>query len=213
MFLLGKFVYFYLTIFYILFQIGLTIPHIIWQYNMKQKHKHLWDNGGILKHTDFALKILKVMEERLGPISVAQMLREIYSQTVTFEMQADRAIEIVQMVAPRYKCDITLPLPRHNLDKLAEQLGQIFIIFARAHARNCPTCDANRAAAVILTRFINTYIIKVMFGTIPDGLPYRDQLFFLDEESDYVKPDFTDHGLTGDELRNAVKNWDITGKK
>lgn len=164
-----------------------------------------------MHHTDFALRVLEELKNRLGPIKEEPFFRELYSVGEACEVRPDLVVDIVQMVASRYNCDFTQPFSRHDLDKLAQQLAVIFVSFARAHARTCPTCDNRRAAAVVLNRFVNTYVVKHLCGRIPEDIPLREQLFFLDEDSDYTEPDNTSHGLSGDALREAIKNWNVTG--
>ena len=156
------------------------------------------------------LSVLDHINSELGPLPYEHMLRFALSQNSSAGFDADLAIQIIQMVAPRFHCDITSVLPRHDPTALSKELSVILIRFGRAHAQKSQNRDDINSTVVMFNRFANTYHVIRMFGGIPD-MPLREQMYFLDVEDKHADQGESDRGLNAEQLRANVSNWDITG--
>jgi len=164
-----------------------------------------------MMNTEFILNVLDHIGRLNAPPSLDNDFRAMLSLVRPQPVRPEVAVEIIQMVASRYRCDITQSLPRHDPAELSRQVAIILIHFGRIHTQHCPHCDIAHGIEAAFYRFANTFGVRHAFDSIPLDFPIRERLFFLPEGDSFTGLSENHKPLDSEQIRQNVRNWDVTG--
>ena len=161
--------------------------------------------------------VLEILEKKFGTISNQEDLIKTIKSLPSQKFNTTTAVQVTQYMSESQRCDITL-IASNDHAKFVDELGRVLARLSEIHARNCQDCDQISAAHDMLAMFLNQYLFQDTSGSTPVNLPGSSSVIVITIS---IRPHrgtstkkSSEHGrkLSGDQLRNRVKDWKITGK-